>query len=74
MGMLPRYSEVKYLTSSERSCIPPTGSIGSAGDVALQICPSFRTTIDSTMARGRTGHVSWSSIVVRAIADLQYRS
>jgi hypothetical protein len=65
MGTLPHHLEVEYLTSSERSCIPPTGSIGCTGDVALQTRTSFRTTVDSTMARRGTGHVSWSSIVVR---------
>jgi len=65
MGMLPYYVSVGYLTYSERSCFPPTGSIGYTGDVALQTRTSFRTPVDSNMARRGTGHVSWSQLPLR---------
>jgi hypothetical protein len=58
MGTLPHHLEVEYLTSSERSCVLPASSIGYTGDVALQTRTSVRTTVDSTMARRGTGHVS----------------
>jgi len=73
MGMLPHYLVTDYLTSSERSCIPPTGSAGCAGDVALQQRTSFRTSVNPTMAGSWTGHVSSLPMFI-AIADLQYRS